>query len=189
MIAIQLEGLFGKTFGTKHKLEVESVMEIFEALEANGEQISRHFSDITKVVSHFVVYIDDKLMPAHLIRSKNILKNKKEVKILPILQGGAAAYLIVAGLVLVALSVVLSIVLSPKAPKDVKTNSSILGGVRNVLNRNIVVPLGYGRLRVGSAVVANDIRVNQILENSDTNISAYYDYSQNYGPDGFYKPN
>jgi predicted phage tail protein len=187
MIDIQLEGLFGAKFGQKHRLEVSSIMEIFHALEANGGLVEKNFKDLTKFVKHFVVYIDDKIMPAHLVANKKILENKKEVKIVPIVQGGGVA-LIIAGLVLIALSVVLSIVLSPKAPKDVKTNSTILGGIRNVTSRNIVVPIGYGRLRVGSAVIANDIRVFQILENSDTNISAYFDYKNNYGSDGFYKP-
>ena len=58
------------------------------------------------------------------------------------------------------LSIVLSIILSPKVPKDVKTNSSILGGINNVLNRNAPVPLGYGRLKIGSLVISNDILIS-----------------------------
>lgn len=176
MLDIQLEGLLGQKFGGQHKLAVESVFEVFEALEANGDLISRHFADLTKLVSHFIVYIDDKAMPAHLLRSKNLLRGKKSIRITPILQGGGVA-LVIAGLVMIALSVVLSIVLSPKAPKDVKTNSSILGGVRNVTNRNIVVPLGYGRLRVGSAVISNDIKISQLTENSSSDKSSYYDFA------------
>jgi len=68
--------------------------------------------------------------------------------------------MIIIGLTLIALSIVLSIVLSPKQPKDVKTNSTIIGGIRNVLNRNIAVPIGYGRLRIGSAVISNDIGIS-----------------------------
>ena len=28
------------------------------------------------------------------------------------------------------------------------------------MNRNVVVPIGYGRLRIGSAVISNDIRIS-----------------------------
>jgi hypothetical protein len=66
------------------------------------------------------------------------------------------------------LSIVLSIILSPKVPKDVKTNSSILGGINNVLNRNAPVPLGYGRLRVGSLVISNDIIIIPRFDNTYT---------------------
>jgi hypothetical protein len=61
---------------------------------------------------------------------------------------------------------VLAVVLSPKQPKDVKTNSTIIGGIRNVLNRNIAVPIGYGRLRIGSAVISNDIGISDAAKNS-----------------------
>ena len=49
--------------------------------------------------------------------------------------------------------------MSPKSPRDVKTNSTILGQLRNVSSRNIVVPIGYGRLRLGSALISNYINV------------------------------
>ena len=71
------------------------------------------------------------------------------------------------------LSIVLMFVLSPKAPKDIKTDSTVIGGVRNVLNRNIVIPIGYGRLRVGSAVVSNDLKVKQIMVNSNPTVNYY----------------
>ena len=64
------------------------------------------------------------------------------------------------------LSIVLSIILSPKVPKDVKTNSSIMGSINNVLNRNAPVPLGYGRLRVGSLVISNDILISPKFDNT-----------------------
>ena len=67
----------------------------------------------------------------------------------------------------------MSIVLSPKAPKDVKTNSTILGGIRNVLNRNIAVPIGYGRMRLGSAVISNDIQVLPIDQGANNYDKAF----------------
>lgn len=154
MIDITLHGILGKKLGKNWRLNVDSVYEIFEAVEANNQTVNKYFSDFKKFVSHFVVYIDGKIMPAHLLKSK-ILESGNKVEIIPIIQGGVT--LVIIGIVLMVLSIVLSIVLSPKAPKDVKTNSTILGGVRNVLNRNIPVPIGYGRLRVGSAVISNNI--------------------------------
>ena len=96
-------------------------------------------------------------MPPHLLNSK-ILKNNSEVKIVPVVQGGGiSVVLFIIGLAFSALSMILAKSMSPKSPKDVSTSSAVLGQVRNVVNRNIVVPLGYGRMRVGSAVVSNNI--------------------------------
>jgi predicted phage tail protein len=173
MITVKLEGSLAKDLGNDWELDVESVFEIFQAFNANLNNFSKIFADWQKIFSHFIVYIDGKAMPAHLLKSKT-LKNKKEVSIVPIVQGGAlSTFLIWTGITLMVLSIVLMFVLSPKAPKDIKTDSTIIGGVRNVLNRNIVVPIGYGRLRVGSAVVSNDMRVKQIMVNSNPTINYY----------------
>ena len=138
---------------------MNSVLEVFEAIEANTNRITKFYKDLEKTMTHFVVYIDDKIMPHHLLNSK-ILNSGSTVKILPIIQGSEPTTMVIIGLTLIALSIVLSIVLSPKQPKDVKTNSTIIGGIRNVLNRNIAVPIGYGRLRIGSAVISNDIGIS-----------------------------
>ena len=163
MISITLEGYLGKKLGKSWNLNVRSVVEIFEAIEANTNKITRFHRDLQKFVTHFVVYINGKLMPAHLLNSK-ILNSGDVLRVVPVIQGGFIWLII--GIVLIVLSMVLAVVLSPKAPKDVKTNSTILGGIRNVTNRNIPVPIGYGRLRIASAVISNDILISKIPSNS-----------------------
>lgn len=170
MINVVLHGVLGKKLGKNWILNVNSVYEIFEAVEANNQKINKYFSDFKKFVSHFIVYVDGKILPAYLLKSK-ILENGNKVEILPIVQGSATA-LIITGIVMMILSIILSIVLSPKVPKDVKTNSSILGSISNVLNRNAPVPLGYGRLRIGSLVVSNDIFITP--KSSATIVSKEY---------------
>jgi len=167
MIDITLHGILGKKLGKNWRLNVDSVYEIFEAVEANNQKINKYFSDFKKFVTHFVVYIDGKILPAHLLKSK-ILENGSKVEIVPIIQGSGIE-LIIIGILLIVLSIILAVVLSPKSPKDVKTNSTVLGGVRNVLNRNIPVPIGYGRLRIGSAVISNMISISPIPANSAYN--------------------
>lgn len=171
MINITLHGLLGKKLGRTWNLEVDSIMEIFEAIEANNYKINKYFSNFNKFFTHFVVFVDGKPLPAHLLKSK-ILKNDSKVEIVPVVQGGWIAAIIV-GVILIVLSIVLSIILSPKAPKDVKTNSTILGGIRNVLNRNIAVPIGYGRMRLGSAVITNDIQILPIDQGANNYDKAY----------------
>lgn len=177
MISVTLEGYLGKKLGKSWNLNVNSVLEIFEAIEANTNKITRFHKDLQKFVTHFVVYVNEELMPSSYITSK-ILNSGDKLRIVPIIQGGAIsaatvlAYLAVA---LAVLSFILAIVLSPKAPKDVKTNSTILGGIRNVMNRNIPVPIGYGRLRIGSAVISNDILISNITTNSTLQSSPVFD--------------
>lgn len=158
MIKINLYGCLAKKLGSYWELDVKSIMEIFEALEANNRKENLFFRTMDKFFTHFIVYIDGKIMPSHLLKSK-LLKKDSVVDILPVIQGGFVGALIIIGVVLIVLSFVLTKLLTPKEPVDIKTSSSVLGKIKNVTNRNIPVPIGYGRFRIGSAVISNDIIV------------------------------
>lgn len=174
MISITLEGYLGKKLGKSWNLNVNSVLEIFEAIEANTNKITRFHKDLQKFVTHFVVYVNEELMPSCYITSK-ILNSGDKLRIVPIIQGGVVSTTTVLTYIAIALAVlsfILAMVLSPKAPKDVKTNSTILGGIKNVMNRNVPVPIGYGRLRIGSSVITNDILVSNIVSSTSLQSSA-----------------
>lgn len=158
MIDITLRGILGKKFGEKWNLQVQSIFEIFEAIEANQTRSTEYFRKIEKFFSHFLIFLNGKMVPPHVLKSK-ILKNNDKVEIVPVLQGGTTIgfIIVLVGVLLMIASIVLMLVLSPKAPKDVNTSSTVLGSIRNVMTRNIPVPIGYGRLRVGSAVISNSV--------------------------------
>lgn len=156
MINLNLRGVLGEKLGKNWELEVYSILEAFEAIEANGKRISNYYYDLNKFCTHFLVLVNGVFMPSHLINAK-ILKPNDKVEIVPVVQGSHPAVLIFIGIALMVLSYVLLKALSPKAFKDRQTTSTVLGNIRNVLNRNIPVPLGYGRLKVGSAVLSNNI--------------------------------
>ena len=71
------------------------------------------------------------------------------------------------GLLLLAASVgiqfLITSLMTPKAPKDIKNNSRLFSGYENVTKRNVPIPIGYGRLKIGSILIANDITfINKI---------------------------
>jgi predicted phage tail protein len=178
MINITLRGILGKKFGTEWNLQVQSLLEIFEAIEANYSRSVEYFRKVEKFFSHFLIFLNGKMVPPHLLKSK-ILKNNDKVEIVPVLQGGTTIGFIIVliGVLLMVASIVLMLVLSPKAPKDVSTSSTVLGGIRNVLTRNIPVPVGYGRLRVGSAVISNSI-ISRPYKQKDPESNVIFSYPQ-----------
>jgi predicted phage tail protein len=162
MINITLEGILGEKLGKTWELDVKSIIEIFEAIEANTSDFSKYSRDLQKTFNHFVVYLNNKLVPARYLCAK-ILRHGDNIKILPIIKGSDFGLtLFIIGLLLMVLSVVISIVFSPKAAKDVKTASSSISGIKNVLNRNICIPIGYGRFKIGSAIISNLINTRQL---------------------------
>ena len=163
MTEIKFKGILAEKFGEIWNLNVSSVLEVFQAVQANISQEGNLFADLRKFCTHFIVTVDGSILPPHLLNSK-ILKNDTKVEIVPVVQGGGFVAMFIIGLALTILSMVLMKALSPDSPKDVATSSRTLGKVRNVLNRNIVVPLGYGRMRVGSAVVSNNFFISYAKE-------------------------
>ena len=47
--------------------------------------------------------------------------------------------------------------LTPKSPTDVKTVSRLFSGYENVSMRNVVIPIGYGRVKISSIIISNDV--------------------------------
>ena len=158
MVNVTLKGILGKKLGPDWSLSVSSVFEIFEAVEANSSAVSKNFSDLQEFVTHFMVFVDGKVVPCYLMNSK-ILKQNSKVEIVPLIQGSAPAVPFIIAMIFSVISMIVTKQMSPKSPRDVKTNSTILGQLRNVSSRNIVVPIGYGRLRLGSALISNYINV------------------------------
>lgn len=171
MINITLRGILASKFGDKWNLDVSSVQEIFQAIKVNTKNSEKIFYEAEKLFSHFMVVVDGSVLPSYLFFS-DVLEPGNNVEIVPIVQGGGATLFFI-GLGLMILSYFLMKWLSPKAPKDIKTSSTILQGMRNVTARNVVVPIGYGRLRVGSVVITNDIvvkpyRIKAVTESDTT---------------------
>ena len=158
MVNVTLKGILGKKLGNDWSLSVSSVFEIFEAVEANSSAVSKNFSDLQEFVTHFMVFVDGKVVPCYLMNSK-ILKQNSKVEIVPLIQGSAPIVPFIIAMVFSVISMIVTKQMSPKSPRDVKTNSTILGQLRNVSSRNIVVPIGYGRLKLGSALISNYINV------------------------------
>ena len=157
MINVTLRGVLAKKFGESYRISVNSILEIFEALEANNPSLPTFFRKTEKIIGHFLFIVNGKIIPSYRLNNK-MLKPNDSVEIVPILQGGGITLLVV-GLILIAIGLLLFYLLKPDQPKDVQTSSSLLSSTRNVENRNIPIPIGYGRLRVGSAVISNSVDI------------------------------
>ena len=49
--------------------------------------------------------------------------------------------------------------------KDIKNNSRMFSGYENVTKRNVAIPIGYGRLKIGSIVISNDLQIKGVIDN------------------------
>jgi predicted phage tail protein len=97
-------------------------------------------------------------MPPEYLDSP-ILKKTSVVEVVPLLIGsdfGITAFLLMLA-VSIGIQLLIAKIMTPKSPVDVKTNSRLFSNYENVTARNVPVPLGYGRVKVGSIVVSNNL--------------------------------
>ena len=161
MVNVKLHGIFENLIETDWNLNVKSIIEIFQAIEANTGKLISTLGNMNEYISHFMIYVDNKIVSPEYLHSP-ILKQNSKVEIVPLILGSAEQIII--GLILLAIStgiqMLITQMLSPKSPTDIKTVSRLFSNYENVTLRNVAIPIGYGRLRIGSIVISNQISFN-----------------------------
>jgi predicted phage tail protein len=170
MVNIKLHGIFENYVKTEWHLNVKTVFEAFEAIEANSGKLLETLGNFQEYLTHFIIYVDDKPV-SHEYFNSPILKKDSKIEVVPLILGSTIAGIdILIAILLIAISTGISMLITslmtPKAPKDIKNNSRLFSGYENVTKRNVSIPIGYGRLKIGSIVVANDVILTNKINNN-----------------------
>jgi predicted phage tail protein len=170
MVNIKLHGIFENYVKTEWHLNVKTVFEGFEAIEANSGKLLEALGNFQEYLTHFIVYVDDKPV-SHEYFSSPILKKDSKIEVVPLILGSAIAGIdILIAVLLIAIAtgiqILITSLMTPKAPKDIKNNSRLFSGYENVTKRNVAIPIGYGRLKIGSIVIANDVNLTNKINNN-----------------------
>jgi predicted phage tail protein len=173
MTEVFLEGRLGDLVGRRFSFKTRTLKEVLSAIEANTGKLRRYLHHNGQRT--FAIFVDDK--EADLGADFNVNVIGKKVLIIPLLFGAIAATLttmLVAGMkaglmktfatfiigtVLSAalsfgISLLISKILKPDDPESLNTSSFVFGQAENVTKQGVVVPVGYGRMQVGSRVIS-----------------------------------
>jgi predicted phage tail protein len=174
MTEISIEGRLGQELGSFWRLKVRTFVELFNALEANTSKLRKYLDGHRK--EYWAIFVNNERVELSSFLHSDI-KNKK-IKIIPILAGGAstmAAAIVAAigvegALAVAVLEFVLTAIISTAIsfglsmlmaklmktddPQAVNTTSFIFSSPENVAQQGQVVPVGYGRIKVGSKVIS-----------------------------------
>ena len=164
MVNIKLHGIFENFVKRDWLLNVKTVGEAFEAIEANSNKLIEILGTMQEYLSHFIIYVDDKIMAPEYLNSP-ILKKNSVVEVVPLILGAEIGLMTMIIVMLIAMGIQMLItrLLSPKAPKDIKNNSRMFSAYENVTKRNVAIPIGYGRLKIGSVLVSNDLITTSLV--------------------------
>ena len=165
MKKIFLYGELGKFLGKEWELEVDSVQEALWAIEANTGKLTSFLSENSEKFGYYTFRIDDKKLSSREELESKFPKSSKEIHIMPQVAGGDIVNILIQVVIAVAMGFIMKALFKPPKPKEERqTRSYLFSGPENTAAQGIPVPLGYGRLRVGSVVVSASLRNRQSWE-------------------------
>jgi predicted phage tail protein len=183
MTQVTLHGILGQEFQKCFNLAIKRPKEVFDAISCAYPQFRNRLAELARQGIHFAVLIDGKRIEK--AEDLNISTNQ-DLDIVPIicgagsnggiiaviaiglLTGGAGLVMSVGWLTSIGASIALmglQMALAPK-PKMERPSSDVSGAKQsfnfsskaNVAEQGIPVPVGYGRLRVGSVVIQSSVK-------------------------------
>ena len=174
MIKVTLHGRLGKIFGGSHEFNIASGADAYKALRANFKKFESIVLEFSKKGQHYMIVVDDEEIKDFDQFSK--LKVVKEVHFVPVILGafifGLLTLLVVKAFAIVSSTTFLTSLIGSllvvgitsllfKPPSagaatsntNAGANSYFFGGRTNTAQQGTVVPVGYGRLKIGSLIV------------------------------------
>lgn len=184
MTQVILHGILAKEFRKSFSLAIKRPKEVFDAISCAHGNFRNRIVELSNQGIHFTLLVDGKKINS--IEEVSLVSEGRKIDIVPIIcgtgavaavvgvglaLGGVAAgvgtalggFLLAAGFGLAMMGIQMMLAPKPKMerPESVVNSakqSFLFSSKANVAEQGIPVPVGYGRLRVGSAVIQSTIK-------------------------------
>jgi len=170
MKKIILHGLLKKMFCDSFVVKANSIKDIFKCMASNAMDYSFKMNSLLKqqyglaLVIDGVFYHDMEIDLDFYIKSASVIEificSGFNFLIFPAVVGYLVKLTLLSVLkfilfvaVMVGISYLITYLMKPGDPRQIKTSSFIFTGRDNVAARNTPIQLGYGRLKVGTSVI------------------------------------
>lgn len=208
MTNVFIHGKLAKEYGKKFKFSLGSPKDVFWAIEANKPGFLNRVLELDKKGAHYSLILDGKPATEMNVRSGKVKEIHIVPAIIGsagtaaalgaiALVGGAYAgtlggtWLVVGAVLTAVGSAALSFGISNLLQKDQKTDAGSASSRANALNKSFLfsngeniteqgspVPIGYGRLRVGSAVIQSTIKSFPARFNEQNSLPVYSEFTE-----------
>lgn len=181
MTNVYIHGLLAKEFGRKFKFSLGRPKDAIAAIDANKKGFTNRIIELAKKGAHYSIVVDG------IVANKFSLERgtPKDIHIVPMISGSAgvvtaigvilyaaaiyapeyAAILIAIGSIAISYGITnlmqknnQSDVGSASATANALNKSFLFSNGENVTEQGNPLPIGYGRLRIGSAVIQSTIK-------------------------------
>lgn len=178
MTIIRLHGILAKEFGEEMYCNIRRPKEVFAAIDANKPNFIKRITELLQEGIHYSIVIDG--MDVKEITELSVLKQFNKIDIVPAIVGtgplvaliGAAVMIagatsaLAVGIGAVILGIGLQMTLAPKPKSSERAEATIsarnesfaFSSKANLTQQGSPVPVGYGRLRIGSSVIQTTVK-------------------------------
>ena len=171
MTLIKIHGILAREYGSSFKFELPNPKNVLEAIDCNKQGFIKRLIELQKQGFCYDIIINKK----RVTQEEHIsgVRNPETIDLVPAIAGSGPAFFLplVGGNALLAniasalFFAVVSYALTPKPEvealeieADAAKSSLIFSNTVNVASQGSPVPIGYGRLKVGSQVIQATIK-------------------------------
>jgi len=206
MTNVYIHGALGREFGRKFKFSLARAKDVFLALGANKKNFKSRLIELGKSGAHYSVVIDGKMATSDFLLNSNACP--KEIHLLPLICGsagvvtaiGVLAYAVAltaelspfwVGVLTAVGSAAISFGISNLLQKDQKIDVGSASSTSTALNKSFLfsngeniaeqgnpVPIGYGRLRIGSSVIQSTIKSFPARFDNKASLPIYSEFTE-----------
>ena len=186
MTNIILHGILAKEFGENFRMKIHKAINVIKAIDVNRKNFNKRIFELSREGFNYTIIVDGKKITE--LEELNIQKEPQEIHLVPLIMGsggvalvgfltGVAAGTTLTGVAAIAaaainmviitvVSVGLQMLLAPKPDAGPPISSSTkalsesfaFSNKANVASQGSAVPVGYGRLKVGSQLIQMSIK-------------------------------
>ena len=183
MTTIKIHGILAKEYGESFSMELSRPRDVVRAIDANRDGFRKRMIDLQKSGLSYDILVDRKRMDTQEFLST---KNPNEIDIVPLITGYGPVGMFVASLVVSIASALIQYALMD--PGTIEGGESTVsggteslifqGGAANVASQGDPLPIGYGRLMVGSNIIQSSIKsIPQTIQSTSAMTKNPYDDS------------
>ena len=160
MKIVNLHGKLAEKFGSRWELEINSISEALRAINANTGDFFDYLSEKQEENKTFSFILEDCKQKIETVEEilTPLPKKCTEFHIMPNAEGGMAEIAVPLAISVITGVIIRALFKPPKPEEEKQSKSFLFGGAENVASQGVAVPLGYGRLLVGSVVVSATMR-------------------------------
>jgi len=179
MTQVILHGILAKEFRKSFSLAIKRPKEVFDAISCSHDNFRNRIVELANQGIHFALLVDGKKITS--MEELSIASDNQKIDIAPVICGHgpfpfivpfivkAGAFIagnaflsqLVVGVAMMGIQMMLAPKPETQRPESVVNSakqSFLFSSKANVAEQGIPVPVGYGRLRVGSAIIQSTIK-------------------------------